>query len=392
MSNETGITPAGFITKRLDALLEELDTAVQGVFGDAINLSPQSPDGQINGIIAESNSNLWQLAEACYNAFNPDAVGNATQDNLYQLNGITRLAASSSLASLTVTGNNGTIIPSGSLVSSSVTGNQFSTDDDVTIPISGTITVEASALVTGAIPAPAGTLTEIDTPLNGWLTVNNAQDATLGRNRETNVEFRARRDISVARQAQAILDAIESEIRSVDGVTQTIALENDTNITDSNGIPPHSIYCIVEGGADQDIGEAIFIKKTLGASTFGSTSVIVLDDQDNEKTMRFSRPTEIPIYVIVNLTTFPNYPADGSDQIASAIVAYSQGFLVEGRGFFIGGNVIHSELYTPINTIEGFTVDSLFIGTSPSPTQSDDIVIAIDQASQFVVANITVNT
>jgi len=388
----SGITPAGFVTKRLDQLLEELDAEVRSVFGDNINLSPQSPDGQMNGAIAESNSNLWQLAEACYNSFNPSAVGDATQDNLYQLNGIVRLDASPSLVTLTVSGDNGTLIPSGSLVSTSDTGNQFSTSDDVTIPVGGTTTVAASSSVTGPIPATAGTLTEIDTPLSGWLTVNNIEDATLGRDRETNVEFRARRSVSVARQAQAILDAIEAELRAVDGVTQAIALENDTNVVDGNGIPPHSIYCIVAGGADQDIGEAIWIKKTLGASTFGTSSTIVLDNQGNEKTMRFSRPLEIPIYIIVNLTTFTDYPSDGGDQIAAAIVAYSEGLLVDDRGFFVGDNIIHSELYTPINTVQGFTVNSLFIGIAPGPTQSDDIPIAIDAASNFIVANIIVNT
>jgi len=65
--------------------------------------------------------------------------------------------------------------------------------------------------------------------------------------------------------------------------------------------------------------------------------------------------------------------------------------LIEGRGFSLGDNVINSQLYSPVNTIQGHTVDSVFIGTSAGPTSSADIVIAIDEISVFLEAKITVN-
>lgn len=391
--SEFGITNEGFNRKRLDQLLLELNDEVKSIFGDNFNVSPESPDGQVNGTISESNANLWEIAEEAYNSFNPSAVTKVTQDNLYQLNGLIRLPATSSLSLLTVVGTQGTIIPLGSLISTSDTNVQFSTDSEVTIPVGGSISVSASAVNTGDILALAGTLTVIDTPITGWDSVTNPTDAMVGTEEESDVEFRARRDRSVARDAQAIIDAIFAEVRSVSGVTQAVVLENDTNVgPDANGLPAHSVHVIVVGGTDEDLGEAIFVKKTLGVTPFGTTTVQVEDDQGIPHDISFSRPTQVPIYVEVNLTTFTGYPVDGDDQIKQAIVDYAEGNLVAGRGFFLGDNVIHSEMYTPINTIPGHTVDSMFIKISSPADQTSDIPIAITETSQFVIANITVNS
>ncbi len=391
--SDFGISNTGFKRKRLDQLLSELDAEVKSIFGDNFNTSPESPDGQINGLISESNANLWEIAEEAYNAFNPSAVTGVTLSNLVQLNGITRSPATSSRANLTITGTAGTIIPTGSLISTSDTADQFSTEIDVTLDSGGNGTVFASAILTGPISALAGSLTVIDTPITGWDTVTNIADAIEGTNEETDVELRVRREQSVARDAQAIIDAIFAEVRAVSGVTEVTVLENDTNSgPDANGLPAHSVHAIVVGGVNEDIAQAIFIKKTLGATPFGTTTVAVNDDQGIPHDISFSRPTEIPIFIIVNLTTFSDYPVNGDDLIKQSIVDYAEGLLVSGRGFFLGDDVIHSELYTPINLIGGHTVDSLFIGTSASPTGTADIPIAITETSTFVIGDIVVNS
>lgn len=391
--SDFGVSDTGFKRKRLNQLLDELNSEVKAIFGDNFNVSPESPDGQINGVVSESNANLWELAEEAYNAFNPNASSGVSLSNLVQLNGITRLPATASTVELTVTGTSGTLIPQGSLVSDTDGIVTFSTDSNVTIPTGGSTSVQATATVTGPLVALAGTVTEIDSPVSGWDTVTNAQDAEVGTNVETDVELRARRRRSVARDAQAIIDAINAEVRAVPGVTQATVLENDTNTgPDSNGLPAHSVSAIVLGGDDTQIAEAIFLKKTLGATAFGNTDVTVTDDQGIEHTISFSRPTAISIYVEVNLTTFGNYPVNGDDLIKQAILNYASGDLIEGRGFSLGQDVIHSELYTPINTIQGHTVDSLFIDTSPSPASTADIPIAVDEIAEFLEVNITVNS
>lgn len=390
--SDFGISPEGFKRKRLDQLLEELNAEVKSIFGDNFNVSPESPDGQVNGTISESNANLWEIAEESYNAFNPSAATGVALSNLVQLNGITRLPATSSRAQLTLTGTAGTVIPTGSLISTSDTGDQFSTEVDVTLDGAGNGTVFASAVITGPTEALAGTINSIDTPITGWSSATNLANADVGTNEETDVELRARREQSVARDAQAIIDAIFAAVANVPGVTQTVVLENDTNAVDGNGLPPHSFQVIVVGGADEDIANAIWLKKPAGILSFGSTTTQIVDSQGIPHDISFSRPTTVDIYVEVDLTTFPEYPANGDDLIKQAIVDYANGDLIAGRGFSLADDVIYTRLYTPINSVQGHEIDALRIGTSPSPTGTSNIPIAATETSNFLVANIVVNS
>ena len=159
-----------------------------------------------------------------------------------------------------MSGTAGTTIPINSLVSTSDTGDQFSTEIEIILDGGGNGVVFASSVSTGPIQALAGTITSIDTPITGWDTCTNLADADIGTDEETDVELRARREQSVARDAQAIIDAIFAAVANIPGVTQTVVLENDTNSVDGNGLPPHSFQVIVVGGTDEAIADAIWLK------------------------------------------------------------------------------------------------------------------------------------
>jgi uncharacterized phage protein gp47/JayE len=387
-----GITPEGFNRKRLDQLLNEINDEVKSIFGDNFNVSPESPDGQVNGTISESNANLWEIAEESYNAFNPSAAIGVSLSNLVQLNGITRLPATSSRSQLTLTGTAGTVIPLESLVRTSDTGDQFSTETEIILDGGGNGVVFASSVITGPIQALSGTITAIDTPITGWDTCTNLADADIGTNEETDVELRARREQSVAKDAQAIIDAIFAAVANIPGVTQTVVLENDTNSVDANGLPPHSFQVIVVGGVDEAIANAIWLKKPAGILSFGTTTTQVIDSQNIPHDISFSRPTTVDIYVDVTITAFADYPANGDDLIKQAIVDYANGDLVAGRGFSLSDDVIYTRLYTPINSVQGHEIDDLRIGTSPSPSGTSNIVIGATETSNFIINNIVVNS
>jgi len=385
----SGITLTGFKRKRLDEIKSDLETLFRSVYGNNLNVSPESPDGQIIGLLAGSFSDLWEIAEGAYNAFNPSAATGAALSNLVQINGITRNEASSSVATLTFTGTDGTSIPAGTLVSHVTSQEQFATDSAVTIS-GGSINVTATALNTGVIEASAGTLTEIETPITGLNAVTNIEDANVGSERETDVELRARRLRSLAISAQSTVDSLYAVISNLEFVTQVTVLENDTDIIDANGLPPHSVQVIVVGGLDEDIANAIWLNKPAGITSFGDESVVISDSQGLLHTINFSRPDTIDIYVQVQLTKFSNYPANGDDLIKQAIVDYANGDLVNGRGFGLGDDVIFSELYTPINSIVGHQIDELYISISPVPTSQSNIIIDIGEISNFLVDNIEV--
>lgn len=387
-----GLSPTGFERKRLEEILADKTAEFKTVFGDNLNTSPESPDGQIIGTTSASDSELWEIAEGSYNAFNPSAATGVTLSNLVQINGITRQEAVPSTVILTLVGVDGTVVPVGSIVSTSDNTVSFTTDVEVTIPVSTTITVNATATVTGPVPAVAGTVTNIDNPITGWTSVTNLLDAVLGDNEESDPELRARRERSVSKPAKGILETIIAEVLGVDGVQEAFIFENTTLVTDVvNGTPGKSFQVVVLGGLDTAIAQAIFDEKPIGIEPFGTTLIPIVDSEGTSHDIGLTRPATIDIYVIVNLVTSASYPVDGADTIKQNIVDYAGGILVQGRGFGVDDDIIQTELYTPVNSVQGHSVTSILIGIAPTPTLENNIVIDYDEVSNFNIANIIVN-
>lgn len=269
---------------------------------------------------------------------------------------------------------------------STATNATFETTEEAVIPASGEIDIAARSAVKGAVLAPAGTLTKIDTPIYGWQTATNLLDAVPGRDEETDEKLRLRRRASTSTPGQAILDALYGALSNLPSVLQARVYENDQDtVQPVTNLPPHSIYCVVEGGADADILKTIWLKKTAGTTTYGTTSGSVNDSMGNPHTLKFSRPTSVNVYVTINLHTRPGWPTDGAQRIKDALTAWA----VANQS--IGEEVIQSRLFDPINSIPGHSIDSLYIGTAAGPTGTANIAVPFDGLSRFDSSRIVVN-
>lgn len=81
----------------------------------------------------------------------------------------------------------------------------------------------------GPVAAPANSVTEIVTPISGWISVNNPEAGLLGRNRETDAELRLRRLRSLRILGAGTVEAIRSRVlQEVPGVTNVFVFENVT--------------------------------------------------------------------------------------------------------------------------------------------------------------------
>lgn len=386
-----GITEDGFNAKRLPEILADKNSLVRLALGENINLDPQSPDGQINGLLALSDTQLWELAEACYNAFDPRSATGVALSKLVQLNYIERLEATASTVTLTVNGTFNTVIPAGSLVNDNAGGVNWSTLTEVIIPVGETITVEAQAVEVGAIVGLAGTLTNIVNPIAGWNSVTNNADAQEGRNTETDAELRTRRNLSTAQQSQNMIDSIFPAIANLDGVEKVRVYENDTNAIDPNGIPAYSVYAVVQGGLNSEIARVIYDEKPTGTPTFGTVTEVVNDLQGLPHNINFDRPDEVPIYISMDIQVTGDFPADGQEQLKQAFVDWSNG-LLNGCAINIGDDIVYTQLFIPANSLGcSYVVTALTSGIAPSPVGVVDIPIAFDDLATFDTANITIN-
>lgn len=129
-----GVTTQGFSAKRLNDIKTELEDAFKSAFGISIDLDPDAPFGQIIGIFAERESEVWELAEAVYNSQYPLTAEGINLDNVAAITGVTRNPATKSTAIVKATGTEGTLIPTGSVISKENDPlTRFVTDSDATI-------------------------------------------------------------------------------------------------------------------------------------------------------------------------------------------------------------------------------------------------------------------
>lgn len=245
--------------------------------------------------------------------------------------------------------------------------------------------VACQAVDVGAIQAPARTLTVIDTPVSGLDRVINYNDAAVGTETETDVELRRRRAESLQVAGAATLNAIFSRIRNLDGVIGVSVYENDSDVTDGSGRPPHSFEVIVQGGDDQVIADEIFDAKAVGIKTYGNQSETVTDTQGITHTINFSRPTSIPIFIELDLTVNSEFPVDGIAQVKAAMV--SRGTTT----FNVGDDVVvYPTLIGILDEVAGITDVVIRVGIAANPTLDNNIPIADAEIPTFDTANVEV--
>lgn len=376
----TGVTAPTFAQ-----ILAFLQTQFQAIYGADVYLGNDSQDGQFLGVLAQAISDSNAALIAAYNAFSPATAQGNSLSSVVKINGIARAVPTNSQVDVLIVGQAGAVITNG--VVQDTNGNKWNLPASVVIPLAGQITVTTTAQVAGAVTAAANTVTKIVTPAFGWQTVNNPLAATAGAPVETDAALRVRQGTSVALPSQTVLEALVGTVANLPGVTRYAAYENDTNATDANGVPPHSLALVVENGTAQAIAQAISNKKSPGAGTFGTTSQTVTDVFGIPHTINFFRPTTVNITATVSIKALTGYTTAVGVSIQNAVSAFI-------NGLAIGKSVLTTRLYVPANlsgTGDGLTFEvlSVLISGTGGAVGAADVVIGFNQVAACAPAAIT---
>jgi uncharacterized phage protein gp47/JayE len=400
------IDGAGFHAPDFADVLAFYQDGYKAIYGDDVYLEPDSQDGQWLAFQARAAFDAIQLAQSVYRSFSPaTAQGDAMSVNV-KINGLRRFVPSNSSVDLLVSGTIGTQITNGEAEDQS--GNRWMLPALVTIADPGQVTVTATAKQAGDINAQAGSITKIATPTRGWTAVTNPLPAVPGDPSETDAELRRRQAISTMLPSRSVMEGIVGAVAKVNGVRRLRGYENDTNVTDANGVPGHTIAIVAEGGDAVEIATTIALEKTAGTGTFardaahfdpaiedrpdplpGGTTIEVPDEYGVLDPISFIRPTPVPIRVLVTITTLPNFVTSTEDAIRTRIADYLEGLA-------IGEQVYLNRLYTPANLEDAatgatFFVDSIEISRDPEAVASANIPLAFNEvATCDAVANVTV--
>lgn len=381
---DDGLTPTGFVPETIAGIRAQLEEDLRNTFGASLPLGDETLLGHMIGIIAEQIGLLWERAEQINSSQDPDKATDDALDALCALTGTFRQEATSSVSKVILGGDDGTVIASTSLVATTSTQKQFQLVDDVTLALQATwapsiaytvfarvtnssrcyqcITAGTSAgsggptttadditdgtvhwqyigegqavgdaiatsVDAGPIVAIAGDLTTIQTPIAGWRSVKNLQDATLGLNRQLDQDLRLTREAELAGSGAGTKDALIASLSKLAGVISASLFVNVTDVTDVNGVPPHAFESLVRGGADQAIVDTIANELPVGIATYGNTTGNHTDSEGVVNAINYSRPTLQNMYAVLFVNyDAASYPGDGDTEIKTSITTWGAGF------------------------------------------------------------------
>lgn len=439
-----GLTEDGFVPKTIAVIRAEIQDAVRSALGASIDVGDKSIIGHIIGIASESIASVWEMGEAVNSSQDPDKATGVGLEAICALTGTFRTSATFSAVNLLLSGDASAAIATGSIARTASTQLQFITTESATLVAAdawdtstdyavgdiastggqvyycyvaadntigepthterdpefalgpsdpkhfwvwlsagdATAVAPARASDVGPVIAVAEDISQIVSSVPGWAGVYNASDAVPGADELTDAELRELRELELAGAGTSPQDAIRADLLELSAVTAVRIFVNNTDVTDVDGMPPHSVEALVQGGTTQTIVDQLFASVAAGIATTGNTSGTATDSQGTEHTIYFSRPVEVPIFVDVTLKKDPD-EYEGDTAVKDAIAAMDDDQTVGldavasriSRACFVGGVL---------------DVTQVFIRTVFPPIASTTIAIAPRELATFSTVNVTV--
>ena len=433
-----GVTPEGYVPKRLDTIMAEIYEELKAGWGFDPTVNPQSLLNVLVTSYSDKIATLWEVGQDIYYSRYPSSADGINLDNAMQFGGSKRKRAAKTSYTILCEGDDETPIPTTTMIasdtlpvvnflcaqeSSIITRKSFNkiairvlqvqNSAAYTISIGGSIythtsgvaateatileglaqaitdlqftatvvdgallvedtntlrsslmtlsdnltTKSVSSLISflseayGKFVLPEGSITKIVTGPIGFRSCVNVGYAIYGREDETDVEARQSYIQKIALRSNTMLDSITGAIlENVNGVESARGYENDSDVTDADGRPPHSIEIVVDGGNETEIAAQILAKKAGGIGTYGSIEIIVTGVSGEPITIRFNRPQFVYVWLKVTLTPsgIQPMPPNFAELVRDSIVRDSQSLKA---GESILTQVYYSGIYTNVSGV-----------------------------------------
>jgi len=389
------ITAAGITVKTLAETRQDMVDAIHASseFGPDVPTGPETPEGQIIGVVATQISELDELAQSVYDTRDPDNATGAPLDNIGAYSGAIRKDGTFSTAVATLGGTPSTVIAAGKRARVP-DGPIFAIDAEATIGGGGTVDAPVTCTEDGPNEAAAGSITEIVDAVSGWDTVTNAADATLGTNDETDQEFRDRREGSFALGGNCTDPAIRAKMEALAGVTHATCISNRTSVTDANGIRGKGFMVVLwpTGLDGPTVAEALWPCVATAGDPNGDQEYNITDDQGQTQVMRFQYADEQEVYLHAEVTEKTGYPTDGDDLVKAALLAFGN---THNPGDDVEPDFFEAYvLKDPDDMVAGISAITVTakIGGAPGAGDTDPIPIALTEIARFDSTRITVTS
>ena len=304
----------GLTLKSLTDIRQELEEGYKEIYGPDIDLGSHTQDGQLLNIFAQMNADLRELIREVYNTLTPNYCRGTVQDIRYAINHLKRKGGTFTIVPMTIVTTStvklqGLDADYNDVLASAYgaaddSGNNYYLIDSVTLT-AGTHILPFRAQNIGYSLPVVGTITNPITIVKGVKSlINESAPTSIGEDQESDEAFAVRRERSPEFRAQNNADAMRAQLLELDGVSDAYVYSHDfVNYPDSNdadGIPPHYLWAIVEGGSNADIAVALYAN--CGAAGLkGEVEVETVTASGRTFVTHFDRSEAKPLYIRFDL-------------------------------------------------------------------------------------------
>lgn len=373
-----GLTSGGFVPETYDEIKSRIEGKLESI-NPGFDFSPESPDGQLIGIMTYEIFQAWAELNSVYNSYNPQIATGAALKNLGLITGLIYGAATKSSATCETQGTNGTIIPAGSLLTDA-DGNEFYTSFETAIPSN----LQVVAVIAGVIPVGIATVVNIKTPVSGWTGVTQTQAGIEGVAAQTEQQYRNTRQRTVMRNYTSVPSVLQARLVGL-GVEQANVVNNTSStVTLPDGTPPNTIHVTVgELGAvsREDVARTIIKANAMGCPTFGNTSETIEDNQGVSQQIFFSVADAVQIKVVVDVTYLSENTAGANQGIIDSLFEHINSLIS-------GEDVVWSRLYGYITPFAKAQVNTLTVGIVAGSQGTTNVAIGDDEFANIIEAEI----
>lgn len=405
-----GVTDQGYVLPTQQQLLDLMAADQKATINPNADTASDSVLGQINGVVTRQLMIGYEAQQVTYNSNDPDVVEGLLQTQLAKLTGTERDGATQSTVDLNCDLDIGTTLLAG-ITLAAIAGNpdsQWTPKADYTSPSSGTHLVPFVSVLTGPNEAGNNTITIRTTTVVGWNSVTNPGPAIPGANIEADPALRVRREQEVQGGGAGNVDAIRAALLKINEplgpfIFSAQMLNNVTDATDANGVPPHSTEAVIYDGpaptvSNDAIAQVLWDKGSSGIRNFGTSSGVATDALGNPQTVFFTRVTQLNVYIAVGLMPRMSYPGDTQFKTSLANICRGDEDPLTPEDALAFGVAASVDPYdVALNTGRlGAKVTGLQLSFSPivgTPVSIDPTVLAVGprQIANFDSSRITVN-
>lgn len=316
------------------------------IYGSDIDLANTTADGIFINNLALIINNILQSFSALYSNLNVETASGVYLDNLCRLSNVSRKMATKSTVQLLITSTETTTLEYGTIfVDNAGIEWEYKGLSQEIQANSEAVTIVVTCKEYGSIIAMANSITQ--TLEVSPFIITQPEDASVGRENETDAELRARRDQSNGAQGITVEESLLGALLEIAGVMDAQIIVNNTGsvingssgpIFDGTSVNAHDVYIIIRKAEnvainDTRIGQTIAERMTPGISTTQTLdSTTGISKQYTKQLNQYITwlgqqvfwKEAIPIHPTCSITITKglNYTTNTTENIAKDIITY----------------------------------------------------------------------